>query len=762
MRNEPFCHKQIFKAIFLTLFFYVFTLPGVSWAKPSAGETDPEKKNPGSFLLDFIKGDKPSEAVTEMDSGTQVKVIASRLPENQSPLRDVPANVSLKTKKDLQWTKPLTFQEAVQDEEGIVLYDSVGNRLDTTFSLRGFAGAGDVTFVMDGVRLNEVDGNGVIYPLIAMNDLDSIQIQRGSSSPIYGSGGFGGVVNITTGRPSEKPLRIFGGLEVSSFGGLRFHQGFSGTLQDKVTGLDGKYFYYFDGGRNVSDGFRDNGHYRITNFDIKTGYELADDQGKVEVGVKHVVDSVHNPGEMTFDQFKDDSDRNNKPLDGRRYDYTIISVDGTKKFWDNHITTSAIGSWRFNENDFVTTFGTFTDFADGFNPDTNLVESKSRDSNFAWQIQYDDQWREVGNETLVGTEYRQGSAHSVQRDYFTGIISNTATETDRIAHSDNFAFFWRETLKFWDKVIPYFGMRHDFNWISAEDNLAPVNDISRRYNSSTLSTGLTVKPVDPVDLFFNYSQGFRTPTIDDLVPFTGAIATDLVPERSNSYEVGTRLRYKEIAQNKTSFFLIDLKDEIVFDSNAIAAATPFGRNVNIGKTRRYGIEERLDLDPVKEVHLYGSYAWLISYVRETNTTGSPADGRSIGQIPQNRFTLGTQVQPFKRLGEPWDGFKFGMDGVFTGRQHPTSYQSAAQADLDATGGAGHLIKPYSVWNFTSSYTWREKEIYFKINNIFDEKYYSRAVNATSFGTAVYPAGTYTFVDPGAPREFLLGVRWQFE
>ncbi len=778
MRNELFRYNLICKLSFLLPLFFRVIFSQAAWAKddqktpaPVAAvskedleNTSAPEKDLGSTILDFIKGEKPAEKINEMDSGLKVKVIASRLPDNQSPLRDVPANISLKTKKELQWSKPLTFQEAVQDEEGIVLYDAVGNRLDTTFSMRGFAGPGDVTFVMDGVRLNEVDGNGMTYPLIAMNDLESIQIQRGSSSPIYGSGGFGGVVNITSGRPSEKPLRLFGGLEISSFKGLRFHQGFSGTLQDKVTPIGGKYFYYFDGGRNVSEGegFRGNGDYRITNFDIKTGYELPEEQGKIEVGVKHLAESIHNPGELTFQQFQNDSERTNKPLDGHQYENTIVSVNGMKKLWDNHITTSALGSWRLQRNDFFTTFGTFTDFPDGFNPDTNLVESKSRDSDFTWQVQYDDQWKEVGNETLFGTEYRHGGAHSVQRDWFRGSLSNTATETDRVAQADDFAIFWRETLKFFDKVIPYFGMRHDFNWISAEDNLNPANDISRRWNSSTLSTGVTVKPVDPVDLFFNYSQGYRTPTIDDLVPFSGAIATGLSPERADSYEVGTRLRYKDVAQNKTSFFLIDTKDEIIFDSNVITATTPFGQNINIGRTRRYGIEERLDLNPIQELHLYGSYAWLIAYVRETSSTGSPVDGRTLGQIPEDRFTLGGEVQPLKRLGEPFDGFKFGLDGIFTGRQHPGSYQSASQATLNATGGAGHYIKPYAVFNFKASYNWREKEIYFKINNLFDEHYYSRAVNATSFGTAIYPAGTYTFVDPGAPRELILGSRWQFE
>ena len=50
---------------------------------------------------------------------------------------------------------------------------------------------------------------------------------------------------------------------------------------------------------------------------------------------------------------------------------------------------------------------------------------------------------------------------------------------------------------------------------------------------------------------------------------------------------------------------------------------------------------------------------------------------------------------------------------------------------------------------------------FKVNNLFDARYYSRAYNGTSSGTAIYPSGSYTWVNPGAPREYVIGTRWEF-
>ena len=131
------------------------------------------------------------------------------------------------------------------------------------------------------------DGGSVDFPLLSSSDLESIQVDRGSASPIFGTDAFAGVLHLTTGRPSEKPFSLFGGVEYSSFNGIRFHNGMSGTIQDDLTGLGGAFAYYFKGGRDQNRGFRDNGEYRITDFDIKTEYHLPDEGGRLFVHVKH-------------------------------------------------------------------------------------------------------------------------------------------------------------------------------------------------------------------------------------------------------------------------------------------------------------------------------------------------------------------------------------------------------------------------------------------------------------------------------------------
>lgn len=712
--------------------------------------------------VSWLKGEKAETAPAEMWANP-LTVTASRLPSFVTPPSEMPANVTVKEKGDVSVDYARTFQESLQDAEGLHLYDAVGNGADTTLALRGFSEGSAVTVLVDGVRVNELDGDALAYPLLMMEDVESLSLERGSASPVYGSGAFAGVVNIRSGRPSEKPLRLFGGTQWTSFHGLRAYQGASGTLDDRLTSAGGRFQYYFRGGRSVSDGYRENAETRLTDFDFKTGYLLPDGDGRVEAGIKHMDDAISNPGELTFDQFQERPWTSNKPLDGRKYKTTLIQLNAEKKFLDDRLFVSALTSWRLNQQNFYATTATFPDFTSGSNPDTDFVTQKTRASDMIWQAGYEDRWKRLGFRTLAGVEIRDGTEYAREQDAFGGQVRpEAAQETDRSSVPESFGLFWQERLSFSEKVFVHYGMRHDFHSLEIRDALKPSNELDERWRDSSLSTGLVVKPFQSQEIFANYAQGFRVPTISELVPFSSGVNRDLQPETIGTYEAGTRWNYREKARLKFGYFLSDLTDEIVFDSSSVTASAPFGRNINIGSSRRDGFETFAAFRPDPAWNFFAGHAWTRAVVRETDGGGSLTDGRGLGQIPQNRFTLGGVLQPFLGRDETLAGLKLGLDGVFTGKQHPTAYESASEASLDAVGGAAHRIRRYTVWNFLFSYAWRGKEAYFRINNLFDERYYSRSVTAASFGTAIYPAGTYAFVVPGAPREFVLGFKWLFE
>ena len=691
-----------------------------------------------------------------------VYVYASRLPVLKQEQSKSSSNTTVISEEELKAHKPQTLQEALTFQEGVVFYDDVGNGVDKTMSLRGFNRASAVTFLVDGVRVNEIDGNTMTFPLVSMDDLESIQIERGSSAAVYGSNALAGVVNITTGRPSKKNWKLFGGLDinVSNHHGINFYQGISGTIQERLSSLGGAFEYYFKGGRNTNDGFRGNSESQITSFDIKTAYVLPEESGRFYINAKRTHDSVSNPGELTLAQFQASTKQTNKPIDYREFWNTIVQVGGDKKFWENKIIASLMVDWRLNNLDFMNT-------ATQFGTNTTLVQSKSRTPELIGQVSYEDAWDWVTNTSLIGFEVRKTYELATRIAAPGGQVSPTAsTTTDRSGHFFNSALFWNERLGLTEYVDINLGMRHDRYSLRTLNPKLSGRNYTDRWNYNAVSTGVTFHPVKAADIFFQFSEGFRVPNLSDVNPTGSTTPPDyLKPEVSDQYEVGGRYNFRDLVKLNSSWFLIDMKDEIVTDSTAVSPTNPFGQNINIGRSRRYGFENGIEVAPVQEIKMFGNYSWTKAYVTETNIDpfGSQLfDGRDLGQIPRHRLAWGAEISPLKRLGEYFEGLKFRMDGSFTGAQHPQSFESTTQADLTATGDAGHVIKSYTLWNFLASYALKNQEIYFKVNNIFNNKYYSRAVVSEIFTAGTYPVGTNTFVNPGAPREYLMGFRWEIE
>ncbi len=726
---------------FFTVFFLTFLFTSSVFAETKTGQDVPV-------------------AVEKISESDVVSVYASRLESLLQPQSRASSNVTVISENELKSKKPMSFQEALSGEEGVVFYDTVGNGWDRAFSMRGFNESNAVTVLVDGVRVNEVDGYTANYPLLSMDDIERIQIERGPSSPVYGSNALAGVVNITTGRPSKKPWSLFGGVDVSSHQGIHFYQGVSGTMQDKVSPIEGAFEYYFRGGRNLGEGFRGNSDFRISNFDFKTAYVLPEEAGRLFVNVKHVDDMVSNPGELTFNQYQASPKRTNKPNDRRSFINTIAQIGADKKIWDNKITASLLANWRFNDSDFINT-------TTQFGTNTRLAGAKSRQRELIGQLSYEDAWEWLRNTSLIGFEIHKGSEVATLISAPGGeVAKGAATTLDRQGEVFNSALFWNEKLGLTDYVDLNVGMRHDRYTLHTINPKSRTSNYADRWNSNTVSTGITVHPIKPMDVFFQYSEGFRAPDLSDVNPFAGSTPPDILrPEQSKQYEVGTRYRFRDLFQLRGSWFLIDMEDEIVNDTTAVSVANPFGQNVNIGKSRRYGFEQGVEVAPLPEARFFGTYTWTKAYVRETNVDafgGQIFDGRDLGQVPRQRMTWGAEVKPLARLGEYFEGLRFRLDGSFTGKQHPQSYESTSQAMLNSAGGAGHKIKSYTLWNFLAGYAFKNQEIYFKINNLFDNKYYSRAVVSEVFTAGTYPVGVDTFVNPGAPREYLVGMRWEIE
>ncbi len=119
-----------------------------------------------------------------------------------TPLVEIPQTISVVTREELDQRAVQDFGGAVAYSPGIAVVDYPGGPGAPDFSMRGFRDFGLFGIYRDGLRagFNNYDTNFEPY------GLERVDVVKGPSSVLFGQTTPGGVVNLTTKRPTATPL----------------------------------------------------------------------------------------------------------------------------------------------------------------------------------------------------------------------------------------------------------------------------------------------------------------------------------------------------------------------------------------------------------------------------------------------------------------------------------------------------------------------------------------------------------------------------
>ncbi len=183
-----------------------------------------------------------NETVTVTPSGTTQRV------DETSKAITVLDNQAIETKREIG------LSESLRGVPGVRVQQQGSPGALTSVRLRGQR-AFDTAVLLDGLRVRDAgDINGAIVPFwpdLAPNDLDRVEILRGSGSSIYGTNAIGGVINLVpaiTGGDRHFEFGFDGGSlalfreRLKASGGIGKHAGFSFGLsrEDVRRGVDGQ------------------------------------------------------------------------------------------------------------------------------------------------------------------------------------------------------------------------------------------------------------------------------------------------------------------------------------------------------------------------------------------------------------------------------------------------------------------------------------------------------------------------------------------
>lgn len=404
--------------------------------------------------------------------------------------------------------------------------------------IRGTKSAQSLVLV-DGQRIANTTSGDSGLQYLNVDQIERVEVLRGSRSVIYGSDAIGGVIQIFTRRNAgpglqprlklgfgsnstwERSLGLSGGDERTRFN--------LGASLDETAGIDWSHASF------PSD--RDHDAYRNKSLSLNLSHEFSDE---LEVGF-NLLDSR---GKSEYDN------------SFGRYDFATGQSVGQKPYTDYTVSSaSAYIDAQLNE-----AWQTRVELGHSENRDTKRdklspdfsVFNTYRDS-INWQ---NDLTLDQQNSLILGGDWYEDRFHG----------STTFSENSR-----------------WNRAA-FIQHRFKGEWFSTELGLR--HDDNQQFGAQNSWSGTLTLPVNSDnDVLLSYSEGFRAPTFNDLYyPDTRYSNPNLQPETSKSYELQWRSQLSDSSRLEASLYRTDLKDAIILDG---------GKPQNVATARINGFEAAL-------------------------------------------------------------------------------------------------------------------------------------------------------------------------
>ncbi len=642
--------------------------------------------------LALVSGPALAQEKEEVPILGEVVVTATRKEEE---IRKIPANVTVITEQDIENSNAKTVADLLRSEEGIVVRDLIGNGKSAQVDLRGFGetAPSNTLVLVDGRRVNEIDLSGVDWTQIPLDQIERVEIVRGSGSVLFGDNAVGGVINIITKTPAEK-VTMRGEILAGSYGRIREEASISGGYENVAASLSGSY--------DSTNGYRENGEFRTRDAGGKIIYDPTDFLSLSLSGSYHR-DDFGLPGALSEDQLDIDRRAAANPLDeGESTDqYLKLGMD-----WDLGESGSIVADLSHRDRESQDEFISFSSLTD-----RNLI-TWALTPRYAWDGEILDRAETV----IAGIDiYRS----DLDVDFFFGMPLAPSGFSEIVKHS--YGFYVNNEFSLWENVIFMLGARHERVEYDLEQEdflfgLAPLDETVRD-RENAYSIGLTLLYNENSSLFARVNRSFRFPLTDELILFdffTGSINvnSDIKPQRGKHYEVGIRHSFAPHMEAKITLFRAQIEDEIFFNPTTFT-------NENHPETLHQGVEIGAASRFFDKVTLFGNYTFERAMFEK-----EPFENNDIPAVPRHKANVGFQIHNIL------PGLVFSGDYHFVGSSFVISDQ-ANQFDK---------LSKYYTLNGRLSYQWKWLKAFVGVNNVTNQEYSEFAVLG-GFPTArnFYPA-----------------------
>jgi iron complex outermembrane receptor protein len=623
------------------------------------------------------------EAQKDSRSDVVMKEVVVTGTRSEERIERIPANVTVIDQEDIKHSNAKDVPDLLRAQEGIVVRDLLSNGKSAQVDLRGFGEAAPYNnlVLVDGRRVNEVDLSGVDWTQIPLDQIERIEIVRGTGTVLYGDNAVGGVINIITKTPSDR-FAASAGATAGSYSRNKDYVSVSGGHGPLAASLYGSY--------DATQGYRENNMYRAKDGGGKIVYDAAQFLSLSLSGSYHT-DEYGLPGPLTKDQLSVNRRASLDPLDKAETEDGYLKLGSDVFFgnWGNLVTDL---SYRNRDSK--------SDFPDPLFP--YVIDSQIDTYGFTPRYVHKSDVMGHKNTLITGVDL-----YWIDQDLktYSGIFSSSTTLTGLADISrDSYGLYVNDDFSVLENLILTLGARHEKAEYDLHQRdlsafpLAPLDETVEE-SENAYTAGLTWLYSGKSSLFGRYNRSFRFPLTDELVLFdyvAGRIRVnpDLKPQTGDHYEVGARHFFTPSVQANITLYRAEINDEIFFNKATFT-------NENYDHTLHQGVEVGARADFFEKLTLYGNY----TYEKATFRDG-PFDGNDIPAVPRNKFNLGLRVH------DVIPNLVFSADYFYVGDSFLISDQANRFEKLES----------YYTLNLRISYAWKWLNVFAGVNNVTDQKY----------------------------------------
>ena len=619
-----------------------------------------------------------------------------------------PFSSEVYTQDDIKNSKATNIYDFLSQNTSLSLAPSSGNRFSKKISARGYGltiGSHNLVVTLNGRRLNNIDTSGPEIAGVNINDIERVEITKGSGSVIYGDSAMAGAIHFYTKKNIQTKISTtsgnYGVSQTSASVGINdekidlnisldnskhdgFHKAATGGVKDKgkqtKSSIGGT--YTTDGGTEISlDLYRTNSDIRYPNYLSDAQFE-ADPTGSGS-GSRY----TYRDAESSTTNFKV------KRNWGENFEFTTnrSAIDKeSRNFYSYSGATVDNYKYDYKSNDYLLTY---TNGDIKIDSGVNIFD---------------------GKRTVESTT----------------VSSRNTTSKENLGVFSQLQYFRNDSVF----TVGARSEKVDYKY-SPESGTA----LSGEYDLNAFDIGINTSLSPNTTIFTNYNHAFQAPLIDRFFisatwPATGQVFNGFVrPSKSRTFNIGLN-HLTDNSKTKLTLYRSNIKDEMFLcKSNAASDCGLYGDNLNLDKSHKQGLElqNKYVFSPKWSTGL--NYAYTIAKIDSDDKGAGALNGKTNPMTSKHNISASVIYSLSNK----------------TNMTLTQKYRSEAFAEEDYANIFTKKQPEYNSTNFNFSYNPNDDLSFsFDVENLFENSYGTRLRD-----DVIYPGNSTRNIKAGLTYKF---------